>query len=91
MKINKNCTVQINDRWKVKVDSLNHTLLEYQKGVNPKTKEETYSWKSVGYFPDMFWVLKHIIKVTTPEEANTLQEYLDTMEKKMVDFKESLL
>lgn len=46
--------IYINDKLRIsKLDERNLELQEYRKGVNPKTKEEVWSWKLCGYYGDL--------------------------------------
>ena len=46
--------IYINDKLRIsKLDERNLQLEEYRKGVNPKTKEEVWSWKWCGYYGDL--------------------------------------
>lgn len=46
--------IYINEKLRIsKLDERNLELQEYRKGVNPKTKEEVWSWKWCGYYGDL--------------------------------------
>ena len=46
--------IYINEKLRIsKFDEHNLQLEEYRKGVNPKTKEEVWSWKWCGYYGDL--------------------------------------
>ena len=46
--------IYINEKLRInKIDDKNLQLEEYRKGVNPKTKEEVWSWKWCGYYGDL--------------------------------------
>ena len=55
--------IYINEKLRIrKTDDYNLQLEEYRKGINPKTKEETYSWKWVGYYGDLKSALSGVLK-----------------------------
>lgn len=46
--------IYINEKLRIsKLDEYNLQLEEYRKGINPKTKEEVWSWKWCGYYGDL--------------------------------------
>jgi hypothetical protein len=46
--------IYINEKLRISnFDERNLQLEEYRKGVNPKTKEEVWSWKWCGYYGDL--------------------------------------
>ena len=46
--------IYINEKLRIsKLDERNLELQEYRKCVNPKTKEEVWSWKWCGYYGDL--------------------------------------
>lgn len=46
--------IYINEKLRIaKLDEHNLQIEEYRKGVNPKTKEEVWSWKWFGYYGDL--------------------------------------
>lgn len=46
--------IYINEKLRIsKLDDRNLQLEEHRNGVNPKTKEEVWSWKWCGYYGDL--------------------------------------
>lgn len=46
--------IYINERLRIsRLDEYNLQLEEYRKGINPKTKEEVWSWKRCGYYGNL--------------------------------------
>lgn len=46
--------IYINEKLRIsKLDERNLELQKYRKGVNPKTKEEVWSWKWCGFYGDL--------------------------------------
>lgn len=46
--------IYINEKLRIsKLDERNLQIEEYRKGINPKTKQESWSWKWCGYYGDL--------------------------------------
>ena len=72
--------IYINDNLRIKkLDDRNLELQEYRKGVNPKTKEEVWSWRFCGYYGELksacLGALSKIM-FDYAEEETTLKEVL---------------
>ena len=60
-----------------KIDDRNLQIEQYRKCIDPKTKQETYKWKWVGYYGDLRsaigGVLKHCLFSLAEEEIKDLK------------------
>lgn len=76
--------IYINEKLRIsKCDNLNLQIEEYRKGINPKTKEESWSWKWCGYYGDLKTALLGVLKYKLfdcVDEELDLQEVLGKIE-----------
>lgn len=69
-------TVNINSKWRVHIDDLNHTLEQYDEGGQAIAKGKYQgqltkpSWNVVGYYPNLLQCLRAAVRV----EATLLPE-----------------
>ena len=65
-------------------DKLNVVLEEYTTGINPKTKEESSSWKTVGYYRNTRSALKSILDrdlLINLDECEDVRRYVKMFKK----------
>lgn len=76
--------IYINEKLRIsKFDEHNLKLEEYRKGVNPKTKEEVWSWKWCGFYGDLRSAListLNKIMFDYADEDLTLREVLEKID-----------
>jgi len=69
-------TVTINEKWRIQIDELNHTLEKYSEGgtviPNGKYKGQLTksTWETVGYYPNLLQCLRAVVRM----EATLLPE-----------------
>lgn len=79
--------VQINEKWRVDIDDLNHTLEQWSEGeIIPKGKYagqmSKTGWTFVGYYPNMLQCLRTAIRMEAVLLEDTdLKGYIERLEK----------
>lgn len=74
-------------------DSLNVVLEQYTTGVNPKTKEQTSSWKIIGYYKNARSALKAIVDrdlLINLDECENVKQYRNLFENEVKKINELL-
>ena len=77
MKVNETLRIRQHDK-------LNVVLEEYTSGINPKTKEESSSWKIVGYYRNTRSALKSILDrglLINLDECEDVKQYMKMFKK----------
>ncbi len=76
--------IYINEKLRIsKCDNLNLQIEEYRKGINPKTKEEVWSWKWCGYYGDLKTALLGVLSkklFDSVDEELTLKELVSKID-----------
>ena len=78
--------VQINDKVRIiKIDERNLQVEEYRKCIDPKTKQESFKWKWVGYYGDLQsafgGAIKHCGMLLADQDLKSVQEVIAKLDK----------
>lgn len=80
--------VQINEKWRVDIDDLNHTLERFEEGGKILTQGKYKgqiskpSWVFVGYYPNMLQCLREAVRQEAILLPDTdLKGYIERLEK----------
>lgn len=80
--------VQINEKWRVDIDDLNHTLECFDEGGKVLTQgkykgqSSKPSWNFVGYYPNMLQCLREVVRREATLLPDTdLNGYIERLER----------
>lgn len=87
--------IQINDKVRIiKLDERNLQVEEYRKCVDPKTKQESWKWKWVGYYGDLQsafgGAIKHCGMLLSDQDFQSVQEVIAKLDKIEKDVKSAV-
>jgi len=81
-------TVDINEKWRIQIDELNHTLERFNEGgvviPNGKYKGQLTkaTWEVVGYYPNLLQCLRAVVRVEATAIPETdLNSYITRLER----------
>lgn len=80
--------VTINDKWRVSIDDLNHTLERYDEGGTIISKGKYIgqaakaNWITVGYYPNLLQCIRAVVRLEATLLSDTdLNGYIERLER----------